>query len=309
MKDFKDMLKGMLMVFLAMCIVPLSAFVFVDHNSEKLFVKNIQNSKLVGLSERQYVIGALCCEMPPSFHLEALKAQAAAIYTNAVRSKALNEDYVCEADVEGMKGYTTEKVLKDKWGKNFDVYYKKMCDAADSVLGNVITYNGNPVVAAYHSMSAGKTEGSENVWGEKVNYLTPVLSEGDTFCAEFKSEKVISVEKVREILKKEYPDTYLPEVDTLLFTDIKTSPSKTVLSLLLGDKEISGQKIRELFSLRSAAFEIEIKEGNVHFTTYGYGHGVGLSQYGADFMARQGSSFEDIIKHYYVGTEIMYKNN
>lgn len=299
----KRIFKLYVSILLVLTLLPLCVFIFYKNDNGKIYVKNTDNSKTLKLTYKEYVLGALSCEMPPTFHKEALKAQAVAIFTNAVREKEL--DNITEISIKNLKGYTDQKTLKEKWGNNFSFYYNKMSEVVDEVLGQVITYQNKPILAAYHSMSSGKTESAENVWGEKVNYLTPVLSEGDTFSADYKNEKVIPIKEVREKLSKAFPETYLPELDTLLFTDIALSDSKTVLSLVVGDKKVTGRQIREMFSLRSAAFEIEVLENEIKFITFGYGHGVGLSQYGADFMARQGSTYEQILNHYYSQTMLM----
>jgi len=191
------------------------------------------------------------------------------------------------------------------WGKNYDVYYNKIKSAVDSAKGLVVSYKGKLICAAYHAVSSGKTESAENVWGQKVNYLVPVDSEGDTFYGEHTTKKTVSVKNVRSTFEKEYKDIFLPVDDVLLFTDFKYSSSGSVLSLTVGNLKLTGQKIRELFSLRSAAFSVTVDSENVIFTCKGYGHGVGLSQYGADFLARQGSSFKEILCHYYKNCEIM----
>lgn len=302
----KDVLKAALAIFLMLALIPLSALLFADREQDKFKLYDEKKDKAVSLAQREYVIGALCCEMPPDFHIQALKAQAAAIYTNAVRLLYSGEEYVARVDMENFKGYADKDSLKKRWGKNFSVYYDKMCGAVDEVLGAVITYNDKPIVAAYHSMSSGKTENAKTVWGESVPYLVAVSSEGDTFCADLEKKKTFSVKKAREILSEGFPDAFLPEVDTLLLTEPEYTPSQTVDSIMVGNVKTSGQKIRELFSLRSAAFTFEIKGSNLTFTTKGYGHGVGLSQYGADFMARQGSDWKEILKHYYKGSTVLY---
>ena len=287
-------------------LIPLFSFLFIDNSKGKFKVLDTDRNKVLSLSPREYVIGALSSEMPPSFHKEALKAQAVAIYTNALRSSYSDDEYVAKASPENLYGYTTQKILKERWGKNFDAYYEKMCSAVDEVLGTVITYNDKPILAAYHSMSSGKTESAENVWGESVPYLVPAESEGDKLAADLVETKTLSSDETREILKNALPDTFLPEVDTLLFTDFEYSSSGTLLSAVVGDKEISGQNLREMFSLRSASVEISAENGEITFTTKGYGHAVGLSQYGADFLGRQGADFKEILKHYYTGTSLLY---
>lgn len=302
----KDTLKKLVAVTLALLILPLCSLLFYKNTENKTALFDEQKNKIIYVDTRAYVIGALACEMPASFHTEALKAQAVAIYTNAVRSQSSGEQYVCKINQSKLAGYTNTKILKEKWGKSFDVYYKKLEDAVDSVYKSVITYKSKPILAAYHSLSSGKTENAENVWGQKVPYLVSRISEGDTFCPELVSTKTLTVKEAREILSKSFPDTFLPQVDSLLMTNITKSDAGTVLSLVVGDREITGQKLRSLFSLKSACFDVKIAEGSLTFTVYGYGHGVGLSQYGADFMARQGKDYKEILKHFYNGTEIMY---
>lgn len=302
----KEVFKSALALFLMLTLIPLTAFFFVDNSKGKFRVYDIDRDKLITLSPREYVIGALASEMPPSFHKEALKAQAVAIYTNAVRSVYSESEYIARVSPKRLHGYTNEKILKERWGKNFEFYFEKMSAAVDEVLGTVIVYKDKPILAAYHSMSGGKTESAENVWGQSVSYLTPVESEGDKLAADLVKSREFSSKEAREILKFALPETFLPEVDTLLFTDLEYSDSGTLLSAVVGDKKISGQKIREIFSLRSAFIEISAQDGKVIFTTKGYGHAVGLSQYGADFLGRQGSDFKEILKHYYKGTALLY---
>ena len=302
----KDVLKSALAIFLMLTIIPLSAFFFVDNSKGKLKVLDIDSNKIKALDFRDYVLGALCCEMPPSFHKEALKAQAIAIYTNALRKNCSQDDYIAEVSPKNLSGYTTEKILKQRWGRNFEAYFEKMCSAVDEVFGAVITYESSPILAAYHSMSSGKTECAQNVWSESVPYLVAVDSEGDKLAADLVKIKSFSSQETREILKSAFPETFLPDLDSLLFTDFEYSPSGTLISAIVGDKKVSGQKIRELFSLRSAAIEIKAENSQITFTTKGYGHGVGLSQYGADFLARQGADYKEILEHYYTGTSLLY---
>ncbi len=300
----KEFLKSAAAIFVMLTLIPLTAFLFVE-NSDGYFYINDKSLGEKKLSEREYVIGALASEMPPTFHIEALKAQAVAIYTNAFRERAAGEKYAAQVDIENARGYLDNKALKERWGKSYDVYMAKMEKAADSVLGCIAAHKGAPIVAAYHSLSSGKTESAENVWGGAVPYLSAVDSAGDTYNAGLEAIKTIAANEVRSILSKAFPKAFLPQDNGLLFTDFKVSESGTVLSCTVGNVSASGQKIRELFSLRSACFSVKCEGENLVFTTKGYGHGVGLSQYGADFMARQGKGYEEILKHYYVGVQLM----
>lgn len=301
----KEILKSALAVFLMLALIPLTAFLFVEKDEGYFSVYDRSSSNIKKLSERDYVVGALASEMPPTFHIEALKAQAAAIYTNAFRARTAGDKYSAEINSAKNEGYIDDKTLKERWGKSYDVYIGKMQKAVDAVLGCVIAYDGCPIVAAYHSQSAGKTESAENVWGGKVPYLVAVDSLGDTYNVNLESTKIVSASEARKVLSETFPDAFLPQDDSLLFTDFVLSPSGTVLSCTVGNVKVSGQKIRGLFSLRSACFAARYNEGNFVFSVKGYGHGVGLSQYGADFMARQGKNFEDILKHYYTDIHLM----
>lgn len=301
----KEIIKSACAVFLMLSLIPLAAFMFKPDSTAVFTVYDEATKSAKKLSEREYVLGALCCEMPPTFHSEALQAQAAAIYTNAYRSRCAGEEYNAYVNSEKWEGYTSEKALEERWGKSFEVYYDKMCKAVDSVLGVVVAYENSPIVAAYHSQSSGKTEAAENVWGSSVPYLVAVESEGDTFNSELESQKTVSCKQVRKILSEEFPEVFLPQDDALLLTEFTFSDSGTVLTAMAGNIKTTGQKLRSLFSLRSACFTAQYEDGNIIFFVKGYGHGVGMSQYGADFMARQGKNWQEILKHYYTGTVIM----
>ena len=302
----KNVVKLVALFFVMLTVVPLTALVF-SVNQDKFVLYDQFTQKEMYVSKRDYLIGAVASEMPASFHIEAMKAQAAAIYTNAIRLSSQKKT-VANINSQNNSGYINQKKLKEMWGKNFDNYYEKVSAAVDEVFGSVISFDGKPILAAYHSMSSGKTQKAEDVWGQDVPYLVSVDSEGDTFCTDFETQKEVETSVAREILKEEYPQTHLPEIDSLLITDRTESDCGAVVSVIIGDKTVSGQKMREMFDLRSASFTYEIVDSKIKFTVKGYGHGVGLSQYGADFMARQGSKWQEIISHYYKGTEILYIN-
>lgn len=301
----KELIKKALLIYLMITLIPLSVFIFKPSEQIKFKIYDAAEEKVLSLSQREYVLGALCSEMPPTFHTEALCAQAVAIYTNAYRSFFKGEEYVARVNTKSAQGFVTNGELKKRWGKNFDYYYNKMQKAVDLTLGKVITYEEKPILAAYHSQSSGKTESAENVWGGAVPYLVPADSEGDTFSPNHTEKNELAAEQVREILQNSGEKLYLPQDNTLLFTDFEFSPSGTLLSVTVGNAKMSGQKIRRLFNLKSAAVTVSCDKDNIIFTTKGYGHGVGLSQYGADFMARQGKNWREILSHYYLKTEIM----
>lgn len=306
----KNLAIKLLCLFLCFTFLPLISFISSNRNIEDkqfvLFDKAV--NKKIKVKEKEYVLMALCSEMPPTFHKEALKAQAVAIYTNAIREKIKGSEYIASVDSSKMLGFTNEQTLKQKWGKSFDTYFKKMKEAVDDTQNLVIKYKNSLIVAAYHSMSGGKTESAQNVWGGNAEYLISKDSEGDSFSPNFEMKTQIEISNVRTTLKNNIDGIFLPDDNNLIFTEIEYTEAGSVKSLMAGNVKLSGQKIRELFNLRSAYFSVGVEGENMVFTTKGYGHGVGLSQYGADFMARQGEGFEEILKHYYSGVQVVERS-
>ncbi len=269
--------------------------------------------EVASVSARDYVIGAVASEMPASFSEEALKAQAVAAHTYALRRK-LNEAKAADpalkgadfdADPSKYKGYMTEELARVWFGNNFDVYWNRIVTACDAVMDEVLVYDNQPIVAAYHSMSAGLTESAETVWSQGVPYLVPVESTGDTLANNYEVQTDVTADEVKGLLAGKYPEIELPSSKAAWFEIKSRSDSGTITQLAAGDVTMTGQEARELFTLRSANFTVEYANGKFTFTTLGYGHGVGLSQYGADYMARQGSTYDEILLHYYSGASIV----
>lgn len=260
------------------------------------------SGQLIPLGEEEYLIAAVACEMPASFSAEAIKAQAVACRTLAVRYKMSGERAESGGDItvdaQKREGYCSVDSLKELWGESFEMYYKKIGDCVRATDGQILTYNGEPILAAYHAISNGMTEGSENVWQTALPYLVPCDSSFDSLAAQYMTTVEVSAERLHDILPAE-------GINDCTFGDITLTPSGTVDTVLIGGKELSGVAVRELFSLRSPTFSVaQGSDGGVTFTVLGYGHGVGMSQNGADFMARQGSDYRDILSHYYTGTEL-----
>lgn len=300
----KKELKKLLCIFLILTFVPLVVFILRD-SGENFKIYDLSGNKTIKIDKKQYIIGALASCLPPTFHKEAIKAQAVALYTNAVASSLSQEGYAAKINTQKNEGYIDIDTLKSMWGKNFDTYYEKIKSAVDETFGDVVSYDGKLICAAYHFLCSGKTESAENVWGQKVPYLVSVESEGDTFNSELTSNKKIPINEVREIFEESFDDIFLPKDDSLLFTDFSYSDSGTVLSVTVGNIKLTGQKIREMFSLPSALFTISADKENITFNVTGRGHCVGMSLYGADFLARQGKSFDEILCHYYKNCSVV----
>lgn len=255
-----------------------------------------------------YLYGAVAAELPPGFHSEAMKAQAVASHTYALycREHPVSElggaDF--STDPSNWEGYVTKEQMLERYPDLGETYWKKITDAVDEVASTVLVYQEEPILAAYHSMSAGATEFASNVWNGTVPYLVPVDSVGDTLADQFETSVTFSAEQIRGILTEAYPDLTLDGDTRSWFQIVSRSPSGYVLTLQAGNLQISGKDLRTLLGLRSTNFTITAQTDSFLFTTKGYGHGVGLSQYGADYMARQGSGYEEILLHYYTGAQL-----
>ncbi len=273
--------------------------------------------KIATVSAFDYVRGAIAAEMPAEYHAEAMKAQGVAAYTYAVMLATQNRENPppdlrgadFEADPQNLKVYMTEKEAKAFYGDKFDYYWGRVTEAAEEASKYILLYNDEPVVAAYHAISAGKTEDSGNIWNQSLPYLQAVDSEGDILAAGFKSTAVFSPDELASIIRAAYPSAKFLKDPTQWITAEKHSPSGYVTEADIGGIAVPGATVRTLLGLRSTCFEVSMQDGNVVFTVSGYGHGAGLSQYGADYMARQGSDFKEILAHYYPDTTLALIKN
>lgn len=257
---------------------------------------------------RDYIIGAVSAEVPASYHKEAIKAQALAAVTFAeYRKKNGSNENIGGADISDdssvHQGYMTKAQMQEKWGDAFDTYYQKIADAVDEVLDKIIIYDGEPIMAAYHAISSGKTESAENVWGEDVAYLQTADSRWDKDSSRYSSEVSYTASELRELLSDiSGADFSGDESDWIKIKS--TSDAGTVLEAEVCGVKMTGMEMRKLLTLRSPVFETEYTDGEFVFTVSGYGHGVGMSQNGADSMAQDGYTYDEIIAHYYPGTVI-----
>lgn len=254
-----------------------------------------------------YIIGAVSAEMPASYHEEALKAQALAAVTYARYSKLSPAQDANGADISDdssvHQGYLTKEQMQEKWGEAYEAYYEKIKNAVSEVIDKTITYDGEPIMAAYHAISSGKTESAENIWGKKIDYLTGTDSEWDTESTRYSSEVIFSAEELKDLLGSTENTDF--SADESEWVKIKsTSDAGTVLEIELCGAVMTGMQARNLLGLRSPVFDTEFEDGEYVFSVSGYGHGVGMSQNGANCMAQAGSSYEEIIAHYYSGTQI-----
>nr|WP_317413358.1 stage II sporulation protein D [uncultured Solibaculum sp.] len=268
--------------------------------------------EVITLSARDYLLGAVASEMPPSFHSEALKAQAAASYTYAYRRRAQQEATPDETlkgadfsvDTSQKEGYLSKEQAKEQWGNQFDASWSRIEGAVDEVLGKLIVYQGEPVLAVYHAMSGGTTETAQVYWGNDVPYLQSTDSPGDPLAPQYETASTFTTDEMKQKLTAPFSNVALGEDPSTWFGQPQLSAAGTVVSIPVGDQTVSGRDLRTALGLRSANFSLSFADNVFTITVHGYGHGVGLSQYGADYMARQGAKWQDIIRHYYQNVEI-----
>ncbi len=284
----------------------------VYDNSGIFLVLDISSGEVIEMTDREYIIGSVCAEIPASFNTEALKAQAVAVHTYAVRQREnelanptqeLKGAYISN-DSSKYQAFFTKEQAQQYFGDNFEEYYSKISEAVDAVENEILVYNDKPIVAAFHSMSSGTTESAENIFGSPVDYLVPVESKDDVNAPKYTTEYTFTADEISARLTKKYPEIVLPEDKSQWLSVKERTASDTVMSIQTGDVNMSGWELRNLLSLRSASFDISYDNGIFTITTKGYGHGVGMSQYGANAMAEQGSTYNEILSHYYKGAEI-----
>ena len=250
------------------------------------------NGSVINLSMTDYLIGVLGAEMPASFNIEALKAGAIASRTYALKKI---QDGGKLTDTVSTQVYNDNNELRNKWGNEFDKYYNKIKQAVEATNDLVITYNGELISALFFSTSNGYTESAKEVFGYDIPYLQSVESSVDKETTSY----LKTVEKETATLLNILGVTNLDNIEI-----VSRTSSGRVKEIKIDNKTYSGVELRNLLGLRSTDFDISVNGESVTITTRGYGHGVGMSQYGANKLANNGYSYSDIIHHYYQNVNI-----
>lgn len=274
-----------------------------QENGDTFRICDMQTDTVSVLTADEYIFGVVAAEMPALYEPEALKAQAVAAYTLACRRRADNKDksYDLTTDYTVDQSYISKADAEKRWGDKAEEYSKKIKDAVADVKNLIVTYEGEPITAVYHAISSGKTEDSRDIWGGSLSYLKPVASPGDKLSPDYISEVKVSAE---ELQKKLGDECKLSGEPAAYFGEPKRTDSGSVLTVPVCGTDINGAKIRSIFDLRSLNFSVKYADGSFTFTVRGYGHGVGMSQYGANYMAKQGSDFKEILTYYYTGCKV-----
>lgn len=289
-------------------ISTISDYDYKEYNKVKLL--HTKSNSVEEIELDTYLYGVVSSEMPADFELEALKAQAVVartytIYKITNNNKKHGDADICD-DSTCCQAWISKEDRFSRWEEskrqnNWD----KIVNAVDSTKGKIITYDNKPINAFFHSNSGGTTEIPINVWGGSgYPYLQAVQTAGEEGYSQYSSEVTLSKEELMQKVKEKHNEV---EIDWHLEDCIKIeeyTESGRVKTIKIGNINISGVEARALFGLKSSNFELTKNQDEIKFTVKGYGHGVGMSQTGADSMAKSGSNYEEIIKHFYTGVEI-----
>lgn len=268
-----------------------------------------------------YLVGVLAAEMPASFPVEALKAQAVAARTYTLYKESLygqngekapesHQGAVLCGDSSHCKAYCDiDQRGKELWGANQSFYTDKITAAVKNTDGLIMVHDGKPIAAVFHAASAEKTESAVDVWGNHVPYLVSVSSPGGEASSSYHAAVELLQTDFAAAFQAVHPEADLSGAADGWFSQIKRSTAGGVISLSVGGVVVEGREIRSLAGLNSTNFTVSVQDQLLVFTTVGYGHGVGMSQYGARALALEGKTFDEILKHYYTGVDLLLKSS
>lgn len=280
-------------------------------SSISIAVLDTQTNTVRDTDLEEYLVGVLAAEMPASYEMEALKAQAVAARSYIMfKSTSPSEEHP-DADVcnnpDHCKAWLSQEKFIKKWPEHErEFYLSKLTNAVNDTKGEYMVYDGEAVEAFFFAGSGGRTEASKDIWGGDCPYLQSVESEGDIYSPDYKSEKTVSIPEFWNILtgfnSQTVPNTGIPVIGSISRTE-----GGSVNEISLGGQLFSGMEIRNLFGLKSANFTLTASDSGITFCVLGYGHGVGMSQFGANYMAKNGKKYTEILSHYYTNIQIIKK--
>lgn len=279
-----------------------------EYNTIKLLHKD--ENKIEEIDLEEYLYGVVSAEMPASFEEEALKAQAVVARTYTIYKIVNNDGKHGEADIcddsTCCQAWISEQDRKDRWDEDEkEENWNKIVNAVNSTQGKIVTYNGEPINAFFHSNSGGTTEAPIEVWGGSgYPYLQSVATAGEDAYSQYSSEAEFTEAEFEEKIKELHSDFEIDFDDENCIKIEEYTEGNRVKTIKIGNLELSGVEVRNIFGLRSANFTVTIEDNKIKFEVIGYGHGVGMSQTGADSLAKEGKTYEEIIHHYYTGVEI-----
>lgn len=266
-----------------------------EENFKVLISNNKDKSNPFYIDLEEYIIGVVAGEMPASFQLEALKAQAVASRTFAMYKMNNVSNYVLSTTINDQV-YLTNDQMKSKWGSDYDYYYNRIKEAVEATKGQVLTYNDNLIISYYFAISNGYTDDAKTVFNEDRNYLVSVSSDWDKQYKAYSSTYTLS--------KTSFCSKLNITCDSINISNVVRGDNNYVRQITINGTNFTGREVFNKLSLKSTDFHISLSSNNVIIKTYGFGHGVGMSQYGAQGMASEGYNYEQILTHYYKNTNI-----
>ncbi len=287
----------------------------IDYNYkqyDKIRLLHTKTNEVEELPLDEYLLGVVSSEMPADFHEEALNAQAVVARTYTIYSisnsggKHGDVADICD-ESNCCQAWISKEDRLAKWDENVrDSNWKKIEMAVYNTAGKIITYDGKVIDAFFHSNSGGATEAPVNVWGgTDYPYLQSVQTSGEDAYSQYSSEVILTKEELKDKIIKKHSDFTIDYSQSDCIKILEYTESGRVRTVKIGNLNLSGVEVRTLLGLKSANFSVQIEGDNVKFSVKGYGHGVGMSQTGADSMAKAGSNYIDIIKHFYTGVEVV----
>lgn len=267
-----------------------------------------ETGKVSEISADDYITGVVAAEMPALYEEEALKAQAVAAYTYACRKreKSGEKEYDLTDDPDSDQCYIDEAKMRERWGQNADKYIEKVTSAVKAVSRKYLEYDGAPALTVYHAVSSGNTENCKDVWGSALPYLVSVESLGDRLEENYLSTLTLTSAEMSKKLSA-LCDTTGDAKDW--FGEPQKTDTGRVKSIKVCGNELTGVQLADALTLNSANFVISLEGDTFTVEVRGRGHGVGMSQYGANYMAKEGKNYEEILLHYYQGCKIKILTN
>ena len=277
-----------------------------DHDAETFRIQDLSTGVVEDVEKHTYLLGAVAAEMPMDWPDEALKAQAIAAHSYALYCRDHAADAAqgwLTADPARRQGYLTDAVLHSYWGTQYETNFARLSALIDAVQNEVLCYEGQAAGTSYFALSNGQTEASENVWGAPLPYLVAVDSATDRTAENYEVSLSLPLAQVQTALSGLglSPDAAAPGE---WFGTPTRTPSGYIRTLPVCGQSCSGPALRKALGLRSTDFTVTYAEGSFTFVTHGYGHGVGMSQWGAKALAEQGATAAEILAHYFPGTTL-----
>ncbi len=281
-------------------------------SNDKITLYDLETSSAVEVDIIDYLIGVAACEMPSYYETEAIKAQMIAAYSYylyVMDNPSYLETSLVPFNESLLQGYASKERLMEYWQLDFDTHYSKYLRAANEVVGDVLTYNNQPILASYYAVSSGTTQSSLDEWGQHLDYLVNVDSSFDVVSEDYMHMMSYPAQEMYDRLVGSFAGFTELDISKAQewFSDIEYTAGGYVKTIKIGENFINGTDFRNSMGLSSSSFMVFYEDEVFSIATKGYGHGVGMSQFGANELSQQGKTYKEILEHYYPNTVILEK--